>query len=375
MTPAHILDFKILIKFIPLFLYFSQKINDNFVGEQTNVPNHYEAIVLGGGIAGLGAGQVFKKANLNFVILEGQNRMGGRINTVDLGNSLKVDAGAQWLHSHNNELFDFAEKFNLIRPEMSEEAEGDYIREDGEKFDEFFVKKVDFKFGEILEECKKLVKQKNDENFEFPQSIENCVDLKFSQFVDELETEEEKKKAFQLLDWHKKFQTIDNSCLKFSDVSAKDWGNYSYNGEDCQAHWNVEGGLNRIVDKLEDMMRKQIKFNKKVNLIYWKSEEYEKTPNLIKVVCNDGSIYTTNNLICTFSAGVMKEYHMEMFSPPLPVEHRNVIENLGFGTLNKIFLHFDKKWWADDWKGLQMIWKNQLDEVKFIFFLFKSILF
>lgn len=41
----------------------------------------------------------------------------------------------------------------------------------------------------------------------------------------------------------------------------------------------------------------------------------------------------------------------------------NVVKNIGWGTINKIFLRFDTKWWNDDWKGLQLIWNEDLDDV------------
>lgn len=332
--------------------------------------NHYDVIILGAGIAGLGAGQVLKSGNRNFIILEGQERVGGRINTVEMksfsndGKKVLVDAGAQWIHGRNNDLFKFAEKFNLIRSELSEEAEGDYIRDDGVKFDEFFVRKVDFKFGQILEECEELVKLKGRKGVKFPSSIDEFLNEKFSHYVDSLETAEEKRQALQLLDWHRKFQVIDNACLHFAEVSAKDWGNYSFNGESCQTHINVDGGMSGIVDRLHQSLKPHVRLGKVVELIYWRSEEYPGEVNKIKIMCQDGSVYTTNNLICTFSLGVLKHRHLEMFSPPLPQPHRDVIENIGFGTINKIFLHFDVKWWADDWKGMQMIWSSELTDVR-----------
>lgn len=176
--------------------------------------SHYDAIILGAGIAGLGAGTVLEKAKLNYLILEGSDRVGGRINTVWLGNSqgnsekVYCDAGAQWLHGRENDLFRFAESFGLIRPELSEEAEGDYIQENGNKIDEFFVRKVDFKFGQILEECEELVGRKADENFKFPSSIEDFAKEKIKSFVDALETNEEKQQARQLLDWHRRFVSV-----------------------------------------------------------------------------------------------------------------------------------------------------------------------
>lgn len=312
---------------------------------------------------------MFKKANLRFIILEGQDRVGGRINTVPMKNlkisekTVHVDAGGQWLHGKSNALYEFAEKFNLIHPQLSEEAEGDYIREDGEIFDDFFVKKIDFIFGQILEECENLVEHKNQKNFEFPKSIEDIVEEKFKKFTDELGSDDEKKKALQLLDWHRKFQVIDNACLRFGDISAKNWGNYSFNGESCQTHINVKNGMGAVTDKLHKLLEDHIKLNQVVELIYWKDEEHVDKTKAIKVLCKDGSVYATHNLICTFSLGVLKKRHLDLFSPPLPMAYREVIECVGYGTINKIFLHFDEKWWDDSWKGLQLIWNDENDNV------------
>lgn len=331
-----------------------------------DVPNevkHYDAIILGAGIAGLGAGEVFKRANLNFVIVEGQSRVGGRLNTIDLKDNVSVDTGAQWLHGKDNELFRYAKKFDLIRPELSEEAEGDYIREDGEKFDEFFVKKIDFKLGQILEECEDFVNHKGKVDFRFPKSLEEYVNAKLKPFIDSLEDESEKKRAMQLLDWHRRFQIIDNSCLHFDDISAKDWGNYSFNGESCQTHINIWDGMQSIIDKLNETLKNEIVTSKPVELIYWRNDDDRNCKIYVK--CSDGTIFTTSNLICTFSVGVLKENHEKMFVPPLPVEYRNVIDTIGFGTINKIFLVFDERWWNEDWKGLQLLWNEDVDDVRY----------
>lgn len=166
--------------------------------------------MLGAGIAGLGAGEVLKHSNCSFLILEGSERVGGRINTVEMKNfsgehaKVFVDSGAQWLHGRHNELFKLAEKHNLIHKELSEEAEGDYVRDDGQILDPFFVKKVDFKIGQILEECEAFAGIKA-EDFKFPSSVKEFVEENFKAFVGSLETREERDQAMQLLDWHRKF--------------------------------------------------------------------------------------------------------------------------------------------------------------------------
>lgn len=158
-------------------------------------------------------------------------------------------------------------------------------------------------------------------------------------------------------------QIIDNSCIHFGDISAKNWGNYSFNGESCQTHLNINNGMSQLVKVLEKSLHHRIKLNEIVDIISWKGDE-NPTENLIKVKTRSGCVYTTNVVICTFSLGVLKDRHLEMFSPPLPKEHREVIDKIGFGTINKIFLHFDERWWNEDWKGLQLIWKEDHSDVR-----------
>jgi spermine oxidase len=171
-------------------------------------------------------------------------------------------------------------------------------------------------------------------------------------------------------------QIIDNSCMHFNDISAKDWGNYSFNGESCQTHVNVKDGMSTVANKLYEKLKAHIKFKKIVNLVNWKKEADYDNPTTIDVLCEDGTILKTNNLICTIPLGRLnKRQHFELFSPPLPKEHRDVIDNIGFGTIDKIFLHFNERWWNSDWKGLQLIWKDELNDVSTKSFQFDLFLF
>ncbi|CAO1424857.1 unnamed protein product [Diamesa serratosioi] len=328
----------------------------------------YDVIVIGAGISGLGAAEVLRKAGVNYMVLEGQNRIGGRINTIEMMNlkdnvedKINIDAGAQWLHGKNNELFKLANNFNLIRPEESSEGEGDYIREDGLKFDEFFIKKVDFKISQIMEECEEFASKKNVEGIEFPESLEDFLIDKFQMFIDDLENDTERSQARQILDWHKRFQIIDNSCFSLKEISAKDWGNYSFNGESCQTHINVFGGMEKVVDCLGKVHMERISLNKFVDLICWKSEENQKRHEIL-IECQDGTHYSTKYLICTLPLGVLKDNHQTLFVPPLPQFQQDAIDAIGYGTINKIFLHFDEKWWDEDWQGLQLIWQDELND-------------
>lgn len=70
-------------------------------------------------------------------------------------------------------------------------------------------------------------------------------------------------------------------------------------------------------------------------------------------------------MICTIPLGVLKERHMSMFEPLLPLSKFKNIDGLTFGTVDKIFLEFDEPFWNSEWGGFSILWKlEQLKEVK-----------
>lgn len=64
------------------------------------------------------------------------------------------------------------------------------------------------------------------------------------------------------------------------------------------------------------------------------------------VLCCDGEEIPCDFVICTVSLGVLKAQADTFFSPSLPFEKREAINNLGFGHINYIFLEYDKPFWG-----------------------------
>jgi Flavin containing amine oxidoreductase/FAD binding domain len=110
----------------------------------TNSIKKFDVIIIGAGMAGLGAARTLCQAGrTNFTILEGsfctnvanlisklfdiaQNYAGGRACTVRWGDgSTFVENGAQWIHGeHGNPLYKFAQQHNLLSDILSEEGLG-----------------------------------------------------------------------------------------------------------------------------------------------------------------------------------------------------------------------------------------------------------
>lgn len=347
-----------------------------------------DVLVLGCGLAGLGAGIAMSSSNENgekisYLILEAQNEAGGRVKSEELlefnsnnrrnieKSSLRcdkqfnfVDTGAQWLHGRNNFLYSISEKYKLLTSYQSEEGLGCFFYENCEQIDPYFVKKVEFKIGQMLEECEQFANNINTKIY--PKSVGHFLRERFQKFVDNLEDLQERKQAMNLFEWHLRFQIIDNSCRTLDNLSAKYWGKYSFNGEPSQAHYNFKYGFRSIVDYLTRLLNNDsIHYSKEVTEIkICKKQTKQNGKNNLKnrvnisVKCSDGSAYLSKSVLVTFSLGVLKKRHATLFRPSLPNSMLEAIESIGFDTINKIFLEFDLPWWHD-LDGVQFVWESQ----------------
>lgn len=77
----------------------------------------------------------------------------------------------------------------------------------------------------------------------------------------------------------------------------------------------------------------------------------------VKVVCVDGTIFRAEHVICTVPLGVLKEVHSEMFEPPLPQYKVESIDRLLFGTVDKIFLEYERPFLNADISEVMLLWE------------------
>ena len=90
----------------------------------------------------------------------------------------------------------------------------------------------------------------------------------------------------------------------------------------------------------------EVKLETEVKNINWDGD-------LIEISTNHG-VYAAKKVVCTFPLGVLQhdlassvKPQPTIFAPGLPNHKAEAIRSLGFGTLDKIFLVYDKPWWTE----------------------------
>lgn len=86
------------------------------------------------------------------------------------------------------------------------------------------------------------------------------------------------------------------------------------------------------------------------------SEICDNDSSVVKVVCDDGTEYFADHVICTVPLGVIKEMHKTLFEPHLPRYKLESIDRLLFGTVDKIFLEYDRPFLHKDISEVMLIW-------------------
>ena len=74
-----------------------------------------DAIVIGGGLAGLSAARQLKNQGASVVLLEARNRLGGRISSQVLPNGPVIDLGAQFVSNAQRRISELVDEVGLTR--------------------------------------------------------------------------------------------------------------------------------------------------------------------------------------------------------------------------------------------------------------------
>lgn len=148
----------------------------------------------------------------------------------------------------------------------------------------------------------------------------------------------------RLLNWH---------YANLEYANAANVGKLSLGGWDQDIGNEFEGEHAQVIGGYQQVPRGILRYPSKLDLRTYKAvKEITYTwdglkETVARVLCDDGDILEADQVVLTAPLGVLKENSIT-FDPVLPDWKLGPIQRLGFGTLNKVILVYDRPFWDVD---------------------------
>ncbi|KAI1408446.1 FAD/NAD(P)-binding domain-containing protein [Hypoxylon sp. FL1857] len=291
--------------------------------------------VIGAGLAGLRCTDILLQHGFQVTLIEGRNRLGGRVHQSKLPSGHKVDAGPNWIHGTNdNPILDLAKESGTIvgqwdeKSSVFDEAGKQIPLSDAISYSSITWDIVGAAFA---------YSNKHSATISPDESLWDFFHKEVPKRIPESEPDFEKKRniVYRLADQWGAFvgSHISTQSLKFF------WLEECIDGENLFVADTYEKILQLIAKPALEGAR--IKYETIVNKIQSTNDD----GGMLKVHTKGGESLEFDEVVLTAPLGWLKQ-HTDAFEPPLPLRLTKAISSIGYGCLEKAYISFPKAFWA-----------------------------
>ncbi|XP_057324213.1 spermine oxidase-like [Microplitis mediator] len=343
-----------MLQSILLIFIIINSIINNFVSTESN--HDRRIIIVGTGASGIAAAsKLFQNDFKNIKLIEAENRIGGRLWAIKIGDYM-LDMGGQWVHGEkNNVAFELAWPLGLIEPfNVTMKWTSKIYKSDGSSLSEELSTSLSIYYHNVMENTDDIDDSKAVSYGEHAQAKLEEFFKTHPEITDDL------KKP--LLHYFNLIQGASDGSDDWNKISAKSYKSYLECEGDQSINWK-ERTYSTILDILmkkypnpeeELPIINNTIINSKVVKINLDTADAP-----VQVITQDGKTYLADHVIVTSSLGVLKADYDKLFNPPLPDNKINAIQNIEMGHVAKIFLFYDNPWWLDGIYVKSLIWTEQ----------------
>lgn len=301
------------------------------------ITNQKNILIIGAGVSGISAAHRLSSKGHNITILEGRNRIGGRIWTDTLKFSCPIELGASWLHGSEN---------NILYKTVKESQ----------------IKVVKFDYDDSNDISNTISYNKNERDMsvnDFKSYIKTIKsELKVDKSIGQVYKDYKNKYSLSLnqeiyIENYLFFEYENEYSCNIDDLSVLNYdNNEEYKGDD---YLFPDGYINLFKPMYDSF---NIVFNTTVTSIdqsYLDSNNNKE--NHIQII-TDKQNYTAEIVIVTVPLGVLKSNRIK-FIPSLSFQKQKSIERIGMGSMEKLYVEFDSQFWENEY-SLMKLYSNPI---------------
>ncbi|KAL8170518.1 hypothetical protein V2J09_022322 [Rumex salicifolius] len=307
-------------------------------------------IIIGAGMAGLGAARQLLRFGFKVTVLEGRKRAGGRVYTKKMEGGNRIAAadlgGSVLTGTLGNPLGILARQLSYSLHKIRDKCP--IYSVDGSPVDPNIDSKVEIAFNKLLERSSMLRQLMGDVSMDLSlgAAMDTFRDVNGGSVTDE---------EMRLFNWHLANLEYANAGL-LSKLSLAFWDQddpYDMGGDHCF----LSGGNGRLIQALAENV--PILYEKTVNTIRYGSDGVQVTAG--------NQVFEGDMVLCTVPLGVLKNGSIR-FVPELPQKKLDGIKRMGFGLLNKVAMLFPHVFWGTDLDTFGHLCENSSSRGEFFLF-------
>lgn len=297
---------------LPILLFTPSLLSSSCKKDDNNEPNGKTVVVIGAGISGLSASKKLKEKGFNVIVLEAQDKVGGRLRTNrTLGFSF--DEGASWIHGVNgNPITSLAQQAGM------------------NTFETVDTNRKSYDIGGVLRSAT-VYDNAEDELYTILNTLMNNGDAlqSFQTVFNSLYPSKVNDRLWKfLLSTYVTFDTGDlNNLSSLLYNEGEEFGG---------AEKIVTNGYDTIANFLASGLNIQI--NQRVSKIDYSGKKV--------IVKHNGNETEADFVVVTVPLGILKSGNIQ-FVPNLPSAKQNAIQKVGMNCVNKFLLTWNTAFWDD----------------------------
>lgn len=298
----------------------------------------YDVIIVGAGFSGLASGKKLFEHNKNFLIIEANDTIAGRVNNYLTQDGTLLELGGQWIGSDHTEMRELVKKYHLKLYNSPPLRRGQYLYE----YNKQIISVPNESLPQtVIDALKKIDDLAKTIDVYAPHKHPEAKLWDNITFEKWLKLQNYSPEVSNYLN-----RTISEACLSTSSSSTSllttlfyiaSNGGFSKlsNYENGAQEKRVVGGVELIANAIRDEIGYD-KFKMKEPVI---KVDYKKT--IINVHTNK-SIYQTKHVIFALAPSLLKNI---VFKPQLPRNYKNLFKNFLPGEVLKVHFIYNEPFW------------------------------